>query len=139
MYSAVGTPNYIAPEVIKKLGYNEKCDIWSLGILLYTMLAGFPPFYIEDGQDVEVLYSKIVAGVFSFPEKIWKNVSNQAKLLIKDLLQLDPKARPTASEILENDWFEMFCYGEHNAPSLGFDNDTFVNFNRKRLTMNNLS
>lgn len=138
MYSAVGTPNYIAPEVISKKGYNEKCDIWSLGVLLYTMLAGSYPFYIEDNQDVEILYEKILSGKFSFPDK-FKEVSSQVKQLITDLLQLNPNDRPSAAEILENEWFEMFCYGEIKGANLGFDTGTFTNFNRVRLAVNNNS
>lgn len=106
LYSAVGTPSYTAPEVIIGKGYNEKCDIWSLGIILYIMLCGYLPFSIKEDEPLEILYDKISKGSFSFPEKEWKNISNKAKEVIKKLLIINPNNRPSAEMILEFDWFD---------------------------------
>ena len=73
-----GTPYYIAPEVIKRK-YDEKCDIWSCGIIMYTMLCGYPPF---TGTNRQEIFDKILAGDLEFKEKDWKNVSEEAKDMI---------------------------------------------------------
>ncbi len=77
---------YIAPEVIKKK-YNEKCDIWSLGVILYIMLSGTPPF---NGKNDKVIYEKILAGNVYFHEKKWSKVSSEAHDLILKMLEYDP-------------------------------------------------
>ena len=66
-----GTPYYIAPEVIKRK-YDEKCDIWSCGIIMYTMLCGYPPF---TGTNRQEIFDKILAGDLEFKENDWQNVS----------------------------------------------------------------
>ncbi len=106
LYSAVGTPSYIAPEVIIGKGYNEKCDLWSLGVILYIMLCGYLPFSIKEGEEVEHLYDKILKGTFDFPEKDWRGVSSGAKTLIRKLLVLDPNDRPSAETVLDDEWLE---------------------------------
>ena len=82
MYSKMGTPFYIAPEVLKKK-YNEKCDIWSCGVILYILLSGNPPF---NGKNDQAIFDSIALGYVSFQGVEWKNVSNQAKIFIKKLL-----------------------------------------------------
>jgi len=82
MYSKMGTPFYIAPEVLKKK-YNEKCDIWSCGVILYILLCGNPPF---NGKNDQAIFDSIALGYVSFQGVEWKNVSNQAKIFIKKLL-----------------------------------------------------
>eukprot|EP00954_Amorphochlora_amoebiformis_P020510 1339865-Amorphochlora_amoeboformis.AAC.1 len=69
MTTACGTPGYVAPEVLKKLKYNEAVDIWSMGVILYILLCGFPPFYHEKTQK---LYQQIKAGSYDFPDPYWK-------------------------------------------------------------------
>ena len=99
----IGTSFYIAPEVLKN-GYNEKCDLWSCGIILYILLCGSPPFY---GKNEKEIFSKILNGTFTFKHKIWNKISNEGKNLVKKLLELNPNKRISAKEALEDDWFKM--------------------------------
>lgn len=78
----MGTPFYIAPEVLKKK-YNEKCDVWSCGVILYILLCGNPPF---NGKNDQQIFENISLGYVSFQGVEWKNVSNEAKIFIKKLL-----------------------------------------------------
>ena len=82
MYSKMGTPFYIAPEVLKKK-YNEKCDLWSCGVILYILLSGNAPF---TGKTDQQIFDNIALGYVSFQGVEWKNVSNEAKIFIKKLL-----------------------------------------------------
>lgn len=74
-----GTPYYIAPEILTKDNYNEKCDIWSAGVILYIILCGYPPF---NGKTDNAVIKAVMSGRFDFPEEDWKYVSSEAKLLI---------------------------------------------------------
>ena len=96
MYNRAGTPFYIAPEVLKKK-YNEKCDVWSCGVILYILLSGNPPF---NGKNDEAIFESINIGYCSFAGVEWKNVSNDAKMFIKKLLNVNPDLRMSASEAL---------------------------------------
>ena len=98
----IGTSFYIAPEVLKN-GYNEKCDLWSCGIILYILLCGAPPFY---GKNEKEIFKKILDGNFTFRHKIWNKVSNEAKNLVLKLLQVNPVKRLSAKEALEDVWFQ---------------------------------
>jgi calcium-dependent protein kinase len=98
----VGNPYYIAPEVLKRK-YNEKCDIWSCGIIMYVLLTGKPPF--SGSTDKEVL-EKVEQNLFEYFDKDLAKVSQDCKNLIKDLLKYDPSKRPTAGEALKNKWFK---------------------------------
>ena len=103
-----GTPNYVAPEILeKKNGHSYEVDIWSLGIVIYTMLFGVPPF---DSNDEKVIYSKIKTNNYKFPNNI--KVESSAKKLISSLLNLDPSKRPTLDAIMEHDFFKIY----HSVP-----------------------
>ena len=129
MYSAVGTPFYIAPEIIANQGYTEKCDIWSLGVLLYTMFAGFPPFYVEDDEDL--LMEKIVNEKFKFTQPEFNGVSENAMKLIDLLLDKNPDKRPSAKEILDHEWFDII-YDDKMYNNIGFNNDKYINYIKKQ-------
>lgn len=96
-----GTPGYVAPEMLNNQPYGPEVDMWSMGVILYVLLAGMPPFA---SSDVEELFSLIKTGNFSFPEEFWGEVGNGAKDLIRRLLVLDPKARLTAEEMAKHPW-----------------------------------
>ena len=98
----LGTIYYIAPEVFMN-NYNEKADIWSCGIILYTMLCGHPPFC---GNKENIIKSKILHSKLIFPSKEFKSVSKQAIEYIKHLLSYDPEDRPSAEEALNNKWLQ---------------------------------
>ena len=98
----IGTSFYIAPEVLKN-GYNEKCDLWSCGVILYILLCGSPPFY---GKNEKEIFQKILDGNVNFKHKIWNKISDDAKNLVIKLLQVDPSQRLSASEALEDEWFK---------------------------------
>ena len=96
----LGTPYYIAPEVLNK-NYNEKCDVWSCGVITYILLSGMPPFNGQSDQDI---MKKVREGVFSFEDRIWATISENAKSFIKTLLIYDPKDRPSAEAALTHPW-----------------------------------
>ena len=103
-----GTPNYVAPEILeKKNGHSYEVDIWSLGVVIYTMLFGTPPF---DANDEKVIYKKIKMNSYKFPENI--KVESSAKKLISSLLNLDPSKRPSLDAIMEHDFFKIY----HSVP-----------------------
>mmetsp|Transcript_23738 Transcript_23738/g.23425 ORF Transcript_23738/g.23425 Transcript_23738/m.23425 type:complete len:84 (+) Transcript_23738:142-393(+) len=74
-----GTPGYVAPEILEKVPYSKECDYWSIGVLLYILLCGFPPFYDEDE---DVLFEKIKSGRYDFPSPSWDNISIEAKEIV---------------------------------------------------------
>lgn len=101
MTSVCGTPAYMAPEVLMNQKYDVNCDVWSLGVVLYVMLCGYPPF---DSDSNEENMNNIKAGKYSFPSPDWDNVSDQAKDLVRKMLTPDPKKRITAEEVLKHPW-----------------------------------
>lgn len=101
MHTACGTPGYVAPEVLKGKAYGPAVDMWSLGVILYILLCGFPPFYAADEQE---LYKMIRNASFSFPSPFWDEISTNAKDLIKKLLTVDPKVRYTPEDVLNHEW-----------------------------------
>jgi calcium-dependent protein kinase len=96
----VGTPYYIAPEVIKK-NYDNKCDLWSCGVIMYILLCGYPPF---DGDDDQDIMNNVVKCEYTFDSQEWMGVSTDAKNMIKKLLIKDPKKRINAEQALKEPW-----------------------------------
>jgi len=97
-----GTPNYIAPEVLdgKKGGHSFEADIWSMGVIMYTLLLGIPPF--QTGR-VNSTYKKIKASSYEYPSNI--SITSYAKGLIDNMLQRYAKSRPTILDITNNEFF----------------------------------
>lgn len=98
-----GTPGYVAPEVLRKRGYGTAVDMWSLGIVTYIMLCGFPPFYEESR---EKLFRRIVKGAFDFPSPYWDDISPEAMDFIRKLLVTDPRNRMTPAECRRHKWMQ---------------------------------
>ena len=101
MTNADGTPYYIAPEVLEG-NYDEKCDVWSCGVILYIMLCGYPPFNGETDDDILVAVKK---GKFDFPKEEWSSVSKEAIDLIKGMLTYEPNKRLSALDCMTQSWF----------------------------------
>jgi len=106
MSTKVGTAYYVSPEVLSG-NYDEKCDIWSCGVILYILLCGDPPF---NGANDNEIYRKIASKKYSFPSPQWDKISNDVKDLIKHML-CDPDKRYTAEQVLKHTWVE------HLAPN----------------------
>ena len=119
MTSFVGTAYYVSPEVLQGK-YNEKCDIWSAGVILYIMLNGEPPF---NGSNDNEIYRCISQMKFSFPESKWKNISEDAKDLIKKMI-CAPERRFNAQQVLNHVWIKK------NAPH---SKGNIINLNLKHL------
>uniref|UniRef100_A0A8C9W0T4 Ribosomal protein S6 kinase n=1 Tax=Scleropages formosus TaxID=113540 RepID=A0A8C9W0T4_SCLFO len=104
------TLHYAAPEVLKYDGYDESCDLWSLGVILYTMLSGQVPFQSQEKSlthtSAEEIMRKIKQGDFSFEGEAWRNVSQQAKDLIKGLLTVDPSKRIKMCDLRYDAWLQ---------------------------------
>ncbi|EEY65462.1 calcium/calmodulin dependent protein kinase, putative [Phytophthora infestans T30-4] len=115
MSTMCGTPGYYAPEIVRKLPYDSKCDIWSLGVIAYILLCGFPPFY--DENQVEEM-RKILNGDFEFVAPYFDGVSQQAKDLICKMLVVQPSKRLTAQEVLDHPWFNDIKEEDDDAPVL---------------------
>jgi len=95
-----GTPAYIAPEILKDMGYEgELVDAWSAGVVLYAMLYGNFPFKAGSVEELEAL---IIAGTYTLPE----DISEEARDLISQILQPDPQFRLTIPEILDHPWMK---------------------------------
>ena len=94
----------MAPEVLR-YSYDNKCDIWSAGVIMYILLCGYPPF---NGKNDKAIMNRILKGKFVFLPDDWKYVSSSAKKLIEKALVYDPKKRIDASQFLQDEWFKRF-------------------------------
>ena len=102
MNQVFGTAYYIAPEILK-LEYNEKCDVWSVGVILYILLSGKPPF---GGENDKEILDNVRTGIFSMSGNEWSLVSSEAKDLVKQMLTFDPVQRISAEEALNHLWIK---------------------------------
>lgn len=99
------TPYYVAPEVLGPEKYDKSCDMWSLGVIMYILLCGFPPFYSNHGMAISPgMKRRIRNGQYEFPDPEWSQVSEDAKNLIKKLLRTDPAERLSIQEFMNSPW-----------------------------------
>ena len=104
MKTGCGTPYYISPEVLTH-NYNEACDMWSAGCILYVLLCGYPPFYGDDDREI---IENVRIGEFDYPEEEWEDVSEEARDLIGKLIT-KPERRLTAYEALKHPWIKTLA------------------------------
>lgn len=117
MTSRVGTPYYIAPEVLESeysnRGYDRSCDLWSIGVIAYTLLCGYPPF---NGREKEDVYQSVRRGRLYFPKEEWDGISLEAKSFIRGLLERDTRKRMTVGEALGHGWLRRGDGEEDEVP-----------------------
>lgn len=102
------TPYYVAPEVLGPEKYDKSCDMWSLGVIMYILLCGFPPFYSNTGQAISPgMKRRIRMGQYEFPNPEWAEVSQEAKNLINQLLKTDPNERMTITQFMNHPWINQ--------------------------------
>ncbi|KAI7905064.1 kinase-like domain-containing protein [Cokeromyces recurvatus] len=94
--TACGTPGYVAPEVLLQTGHNKPVDLWSVGVILFTLLSGYTPFW---GEDQASLFESIMSGKYDYDEEYWSDISDSDRLLA-----FDPNKRITAEEALLHPW-----------------------------------
>ena len=121
-----GTPYYIAPEVLKQ-SYNEKCDIWSTGVILYLLLVGSPPF---DGDNDSEIWKKIINDEIDYSNPNMKSLSPEAIDLLQKILVKNPDKRLSASEALEHIWIKK--YAPHTKVSRVFSRKIYNNLKNFR-------
>lgn len=122
MTTIVGTPFYVAPEVLSGK-YDTQCDLWSCGVILFVLLCGYPPF---DGDSNKDIFRAILKNKLEFDEEEWGNISEEAKDLIGKLLVKDPKKRIKIDQALNHPWFEKW-------ENMSEDADTFQAEYLKRM------
>lgn len=111
------TANFVAPEVLKRQGYDLACDIWSLGVLLYIMLEGKTPFASSPNDSPEMILTRIGSGHIDLESGVWSTISSDAKDLIRQMLHIVPNRRPTAAQILRHPWIvQQTQYNSHTQP-----------------------
>lgn len=116
MTAMIGTPGYVAPEVVQRKPYGPPVDMWACGVVLYVMLSGRMPFYGKD--DIQCL-RMTATGEYSFPDREWRDVSEDAKSLVRALLQIRPELRLTATAALQHKWLAT----PQNLSTTPLDND----------------
>jgi len=100
LHKKIGTPYYIAPEVLN-MDYTEKCDVWSCGVILYILLSGYPPFPGKSNDDI---MRKVRIGQFHFNHPEFNSISSEAKNLIRKMLVMDQRTRLSAEQALHDPW-----------------------------------
>jgi len=101
MATACGTPGYVAPEVLAQKPYGKSVDVWSIGVISYILLCGYPPFYDENDAN---LFAQILKGEFEFDSPYWDDISDPAKEFIRQLMCVDVEKRLTCDESLKHAW-----------------------------------
>lgn len=101
MATACGTPGYVAPEVLAQKPYGKAVDVWSIGVISYILLCGYPPFYDENDAN---LFAQILKGEFEFDSPYWDDISSEAKEFIRQLMCVDVDRRLSCESALQHAW-----------------------------------
>lgn len=120
MQTKVGTPYYVAPEVLRR-EYTKSCDIWSIGVIAYILLCGYPPFY---GDSDTQIFESVRVGRFDFPSPEWDDISQSAKDFVTALLKKDPRDRPTAANALQHVWLNEQLGGPEKLAKPGISHSS---------------
>lgn len=117
LFTPCGTPACVAPEVLISTGYGKEVDLWALGVILYILLCGYPPFQngVDEGN-YGALYEQIIGVNYSFDEMAWASISESAKDLVSKLLVADSRKRYTAEQILDHPWIVGHTRKEMKKP-----------------------
>eukprot|EP00009_Paramoeba_aestuarina_P009264 CAMPEP_0201523194 /NCGR_PEP_ID=MMETSP0161_2-20130828/18929_1 /ASSEMBLY_ACC=CAM_ASM_000251 /TAXON_ID=180227 /ORGANISM="Neoparamoeba aestuarina, Strain SoJaBio B1-5/56/2" /LENGTH=522 /DNA_ID=CAMNT_0047922217 /DNA_START=48 /DNA_END=1613 /DNA_ORIENTATION=+ len=111
MQTTCGSPGYVAPEVLTDDLYGREVDMWSVGVIAYVLLSGFPPFYSEN---IKELFQQIMIAKYDFPPQYWSTVSDPAKDFVRKLLVRNPASRMSAQMALDHPWLT----GTHGSGNL---------------------
>lgn len=127
--TSCGTPDYVAPEVLRGTNYDHSVDVWSIGVIAYILLCGFPPFY---GNNDQQIFNKILKCEYDFPSPDWDHISEEAKEFISALLVINPNERPSSEQCLEAPWIANKAPREQRESTLKMDKLTDYKEKRKR-------
>ncbi|MPC26581.1 Calcium/calmodulin-dependent protein kinase type 1 [Portunus trituberculatus] len=114
MATACGTPGYVAPEVLAQKPYGKAVDVWSIGVIAYILLCGYPPFYDENDAN---LFAQILKGEFEFDSPYWDEISDSAKDFIRQLMCVDVERRFTCKQSLNHPWISGNAASDRNIHS----------------------
>ncbi|KAF9952579.1 hypothetical protein BGZ72_006116 [Mortierella alpina] len=135
LMTACGTPGYVAPEVLEEIGHGKPVDMWSVGVIAYTLLCGYTPFW---GEDQPSLFENIISGEYQYEEEYWKDISPLAKSFIDSLLVTQASRRPTATQALSHPWFRAMLDQDLAAPASPSDSVNLLPAMRKNFNARNV-
>jgi serine/threonine protein kinase len=117
MMQPCGSPGYVAPEIVADppVGYDNAVDVWSIGVITYILLCGYPPFQADDQDD---LFDQIRSGDYHFDPDDWEHVSKEGKNFIEKILVVNPAERATAYELQSHPWMSAEVGGESISPAI---------------------
>ncbi|KAF8941262.1 hypothetical protein BGZ58_000547 [Dissophora ornata] len=135
LMTACGTPGYVAPEVLEQVGHGKPVDMWGVGIIAFTLLCGYTPFW---GEDQSQLFENIIAGNYNYDYEYWKDISPLAKSFIDSLLVRPAERRATATQALSHAWFRAMLDQDLLAPASPSDSINLLpgvrkNFNARSV------
>jgi p90 ribosomal S6 kinase len=128
------TANFVAPEVLRKQGYDAAADVWSMGVLLYIMLSGKTPFANGPTDSPEEILKRINGSKFQLDSGHWASVSNDAKSLVKKMLDIEPRNRPTTAQVCLHPWMKKPLNEESQVSAKVVNNKTITENTSEKMT-----